>query len=141
MISENKIVPLVLKLNKIPDIVLMKLLLIRIILISELICVMLSAEVPGQMKVFIDRCTPYCNTNPNRIVILHKTLGYAIALRTGPNPAKFEGIIKSINHYYGHMEIEQKGIAYFCGVNGKEDIEKQRDRIVSLCEQWFDKFD
>ncbi len=99
------------------------------------------AEVPGQMKVFIDRCTPYSNTNPNRIEILHKTLGYTIALRTGPNPAECEGIIKSINHYYGHMEIEQKGSAYFCGVNDKEDIDKQRDSIVSLCEEWFDKFD
>lgn len=97
------------------------------------------ADVPGQMKVFIDRCTPFSNTNPNRIKMLHKTIGYSIALRTGPNPAECEGIIKSINHFYGHMEIAEKEGSYFCGIEDKEDIEKQRDCIVSLCEEWFGK--
>jgi multimeric flavodoxin WrbA len=95
------------------------------------------AEVPGQMKVFIDRCTPYSNTNPNRIEILHKTMGYSIVIRTGLNPIECEGIIKSINHYYGHMEIKENGSANFCGVNNKEDIEMYRDNLILLCEEWF----
>jgi multimeric flavodoxin WrbA len=95
------------------------------------------ADVPGQLKVFIDRCTPYSNTNQNKKEMPHNVLGYAIALRTGTNPAECEGIIKSLNHYYGHMEIEAKGGIYFCGVEGKDDIEKQEDVINSICEKWF----
>lgn len=95
------------------------------------------ADVPGQMKVFIDRCTPFSNTNPNRLEMPHKTMGYTIALRTGPNPGECEGLIKSINHFYGHMEIVEKENTYFCGIDDIEDIEKQRDRLMSLCEEWF----
>jgi multimeric flavodoxin WrbA len=95
------------------------------------------ADVPGQMKVFIDRCTPYSNTNPNRVEVIHKPKGYVIALRTGSNPTECEEIIKSINHFYGHMEIEEKGSAYFCRINDRSDIEKQRDSITLLCDEWF----
>jgi len=97
------------------------------------------AEMPGQMKVFVDRCTPYSNTNPQRKVIFQNTKGYAIALRTGPNPAECEGILKAINHYYGHMGIEEKGNTYLCGINSIVDIEKQRDGLVTLCEKWFNE--
>ncbi|MHB8131800.1 MAG: hypothetical protein ACYDEX_22735, partial [Mobilitalea sp.] len=66
-----------------------------------------------------------------------KTIGYAIVIRTGLNPIECEGIIKSINHYYGHMEIEEKGSSFFCNVNEIEDIEKQRDNFILLCAEWF----
>lgn len=99
------------------------------------------AEVPGQMKVFIDRCTPYSNTNPMKKNILHETKGYTIVLRTGSNPAECKDIIKSINHYYGHMGIEEKASSYFCGINDKKDIERQQDDIVSLCNEWFCKYE
>lgn len=95
------------------------------------------AEVPGQMKVFIDRCTPYSNTNPNRKAIIHKTLGYTVSLRTGLNKAECEDIIKSMRHFYGHMEIKDMESTYFCGINDKEDIEKERKRIISLSKEWF----
>lgn len=95
------------------------------------------AEVPGQMKVFIDRCTPYSNTNPNRKVIDHKTMGYAVSLRTGLNNAECENIIESIKHFYGHMEIKYMESTYFCGINDKENIEKEREHIISFCKDWF----
>lgn len=95
------------------------------------------AEVPGQMKVFIDRCTPYSNTNPNRIDLPHNTRGYAIVLRTGPGPAECESIIKSINHYFGHMEITVYGSTYLCNINAREDIDQQRDILDNFCTQYF----
>lgn len=97
------------------------------------------ADVPGQMKVFIDRCTPYSNTNPKRREIAHSTKGHSIVLRTGNSPAECEGIIHSINHFYGHMEIEQKASTYFCGIQTKADIVEQSNKIMSLCEEWFKK--
>ncbi len=66
-------------------------------------------------------------------------MGYAITLRTGPNPAECEGIIKMTNHFYGHMEITEKESTYFCGIKDINDIEIKRDRIKSLCDVWFNR--
>jgi hypothetical protein len=41
------------------------------------------ADIPGQFKAFIDRCTPWCNTHEPHAKISSGKKGYAIALRTG----------------------------------------------------------
>ena len=64
------------------------------------------ADIPGQFKVFIDRCTPWCNTHEPHAKISSGKKGYVIALRTGPGMRECERIIASIEHFYGHMEIE-----------------------------------
>lgn len=97
------------------------------------------ADVPGQLKVFFDRCTPFSNTNPNRARILKPgKKGYAIALRTGMNTAECMQIIESLKHYFGHMEIDFAASTYFCGINDKKDIENQKENIRNLCKEWFD---
>jgi len=63
------------------------------------------ADIPGQFKAFIDRCTPWCNTHEPHASIRPGKKGYAIALRTGPNMPECERIIGSIEHFYGHLEI------------------------------------
>lgn len=47
-----------------------------------IICVSPSywADVPGQFKAFIDRCTPWCNTHEPHASIGTGKMGYAIAL-------------------------------------------------------------
>ncbi len=97
------------------------------------------ADVPGQFKVFIDRCTAYSNTNPN---LNHKTLMsgkrcYAIALRTGTRSAECEHIIESISHWCGHMNIDFIDSMFFCEINDKEDISKHKESIVAKAEEWF----
>lgn len=42
------------------------------------------ADIPGQFKAFIDRCTPWCNTHEPHAKISSGKKGYVIALRTGP---------------------------------------------------------
>lgn len=42
------------------------------------------ADIPGQFKVFIDRCTPWCNTHEPHASLKSGKKGYAIALRTDP---------------------------------------------------------
>jgi multimeric flavodoxin WrbA len=91
------------------------------------------ADVPGQFKAFIDRCTPWCNTHEP-----HKTLpsgkkGYAIALRTGPNMPECERIIGTIEHFYGHLEIECCGSLGLCSVEYKDDVIGKKDEIDAFC--------
>lgn len=95
------------------------------------------ADVPGQFKVFIDRCTAYSNTNP-----LFRPNGsgkrcYAIALRTGTRPMECEHIIETIRHWCGHMEIDLADSMYFCGIQDEQDIAPYRNMIVSKAKAWF----
>lgn len=90
------------------------------------------ADIPGQYKAFIDRCTPWCNTHEP-----HKTLspgkkGYAIALRTGPNMKECERIIQSIEHFYGHLEIEASGHMGLVSIEYKEDLEPKMKEITEF---------
>ena len=91
------------------------------------------ADVPGQFKAFIDRCTPWCNTHEP-----HKTLsagkkGYTIALRTGPNIAECNKIIGTVGHFYGHLEIGCFGGLGLTSVEYKEDVELKKKEITDFC--------
>ncbi|HHZ06021.1 MAG TPA: flavodoxin family protein [Clostridiales bacterium] len=97
------------------------------------------ADVPGQFKVFIDRCTAYSNTNPN---LAHKKFKsgkkcYAIALRAGTRPIECEHIIQTIEHWCDHMEIAMAGSMYFCSINNKNDIDNLKDSILEKSREWF----
>ncbi|GHU87503.1 hypothetical protein FACS1894202_01910 [Clostridia bacterium] len=97
------------------------------------------ADVPAQFKAFIDRCTPYSETNPNPA---HRTLKpgkrcYGIALRTGTRPAECEHIIETIRHWCGHMQIDMAGSTYFCGINNESDIVNIADSLRRAVSEWF----
>ncbi len=92
------------------------------------------ADVPGQFKAFIDRCTPWCNTHEPHKTIPSGKKGYAVALRTGPGMKECERIIGSIEHFYGHLEIECCGRLGLCSVENRIDAESRKDEIRSFCE-------
>ncbi|MDR0307030.1 MAG: flavodoxin family protein [Chitinispirillales bacterium] len=89
------------------------------------------ADITGQLKVFIDRCTPYCNTHEHHAAFSKGKEGYAIALRTGQSPCECLHIIETINHFYGHLEIDfdEKFNMYLCGINNSRDILKYEKEI------------
>lgn len=91
------------------------------------------ADVPGQFKAFIDRCTPWCNTHEPHVTIGSGKKGYSIALRTGPGMRECDRIIESIEHFYGHMEIQAQGSLGLCSVEYKEDVEGRRSEIEAFC--------
>lgn len=91
------------------------------------------ADVPGQFKAFIDRCTPWCNTHEPHASIKPGKKGYSIALRTGPNMPECERIIGSIEHFYGHLEIESAGHLGLTAVEYKVDAERRRQDIEEFC--------
>lgn len=92
------------------------------------------ADIPGQYKAFIDRCTPWCNTHEPHAAISKRKKGYSIALRTGPNMKECDRIIQSIEHFYGHLEIECCGRLGLCSVEYKEDVETRKYEITTFCE-------
>ena len=91
------------------------------------------ADVPGQFKVFIDRCTPWCNTHEPHASLAGGKKGYAIALRTGPGMPECERIISTLEHFYGHLDIETAGRLGLCGVESKEDALARAEEIRAFC--------
>lgn len=62
-------------------------------------------DVTGQMKVFIDRCTPYCNARHIDRISKNMTKGVAIAVRAGRNKKENENLINTFEHFLGHLSI------------------------------------
>ena len=89
-----------------------------------LLCVSPSywADVPGQFKAFIDRCTPWCNTHEPHARLAPGKKGYAIALRTGPGMKECERILDTLAHFYGHLEISTVGRLGLTQVEYKEHL-------------------
>ena len=92
------------------------------------------ADIPGQFKAFIDRCTPWCNTHEPHASLRSGKRGYVIALRTGPGMRECERVMQSIEHFYGHLEIACCGRLGLCGIERKEDVPPRRAEILSFCE-------
>jgi multimeric flavodoxin WrbA len=93
------------------------------------------ADVPGQFKVFIDRCTPWCNTHEPHAAIKSGKKGYTIALRTGPNMPECERIISTIEHFYGHLDIESVAQMGLTSIEYKEDVEPRKKEIIDFCRE------
>ena len=91
------------------------------------------ADIPGQFKSFIDRCTPWCNTHEPHATIKPGKKGYAVALRTGPNMPECERLIGSIEHFYGHLEIERAGHLGLTSVEYKENVGPRKAEILEFC--------
>lgn len=91
------------------------------------------ADIPGQFKAFIDRVTPWCNTHEPHATIKAGKKGYAIALRTGPGMPECERLIGSIEHFYGHLEIECAGHLGLTSIEYKEQVEPRKKEITDFC--------
>lgn len=91
------------------------------------------ADIPGQFKVFIDRCTPWCNTHEPHAKLSAGKKGYTIALRTGPTMPECERVISSIEHFHGHLEIKSCGKLGLCSIEGKDDAAGRLAEIIDFC--------
>ena len=89
-------------------------------------------DIPGQFKAFIDRCTPWCNTHEPHATIKPGKKGFAIALRTGPGMPECERIIGSIEHFYGHLEIERVAHLGLTSIEYKSDVESRKHEITEF---------
>lgn len=91
------------------------------------------ADVPGQFKAFIDRCTPWCNTHEPHAAISDRKKGYSIALRTGSSMKECNRIIETIEHFYGHMGIECCDRLGICSIEYKEAVKQRKNEMIEFC--------
>ena len=91
------------------------------------------ADIPGQYKAFIDRCTPWCDTHEPHASIGDGKKGFSVALRTGPGMHECDRIIQSIEHFYGHLHIECVGHLGLTSIEYKESVEQRKQEIIEFC--------
>lgn len=91
------------------------------------------ADIPGQFKAFIDRCTPWCNTHEPHATIRSGKKGYSIALRTGPSMRECNHVNESIEHFYGHLGIESCDRLGLCSVENRNVVERRINEIIEFC--------
>lgn len=92
------------------------------------------ADVPGQMKTFIDRNTPFGDTNDNRVLKAKKEInGIGIAVRAGKTERENEIILDFIDHYYGHLGIKPLKRFSLTEVNELKDLAKKEKIIKEMC--------
>lgn len=80
----------------------------------------------GALDPLIDMHEPHATIKPGK-------KGYSIALRTGPNMSECERIIGSIEHFYGHLEIESVGHLGLTSIEYKVDVESRKQEIFDFC--------
>lgn len=91
------------------------------------------ADVPGQLKTFFDRNTPFGDTNLNRIITADKQIkGVGIAVRAGNSEKENEIILDFIDHYYGHLGIKPIKRFSVRNVDKLEDLIKQEKAINEI---------
>ena len=89
------------------------------------------ADVPGQLKTFFDRNTPYGDTNPNRALKADKPIkGIAIAVRAGIRQQENELILNAIAHYFGHLGIETVKRISVCETDSLADLQAKHSNTI-----------
>lgn len=91
------------------------------------------ADIPGQFKAFIDRCTPWCDTHEPHAMLRAGKRGYAIALRTGASVGECGNIVRSIEHFCGHLHIRVCGSLTLCSVACRENALERAGEVEGLC--------
>ena len=92
------------------------------------------ADVPGQFKAFIDRCTPWSNTHEPHTSLSPGKKGFAAVLRTGPGMHECDRLLQTLAHFYGHLNIPCCGTLGLTGIAGKADIPANRQKILDFCD-------
>lgn len=91
------------------------------------------ADVPGQLKTFFDRNTPFGDTNDNRILKANIEIkGIGISVRAGKSERENEVILDFIEHYYAHLGIVTTERFSVTDVDKLEDLIKQKKTIDDI---------
>ena len=88
-------------------------------------------DVTGQMKVFIDRCTPYCNTRHIDRISKSMIKGVAVAVRAGRNKTENENLVHTIEHFLGHLNISLISNFTVESVDTMKDLESKPEILTA----------
>ena len=87
-------------------------------------------DVTGQLKVFIDRTLPVCDSRVGRHLFAGR-LGIAVAVRAGRRPGECIKALETIEHYFGHLGIEPAGRVHGEQLEEANDIARQPELLVA----------
>lgn len=79
-------------------------------------------DVTAQLKAFIDRSLPLCDTRAGGPLMPPGKLGMSIAVRAGRSAAENVHLLETIEHYYGHLGIKAASRLHFEGINTPADL-------------------
>ncbi len=81
-------------------------------------------DVTAQMKAFIDRCLPLCDTRPGGCSFPKGKAGIAIAVRAGRNAAENHALLDTMQHFFGHLGIRCGARVHAEGISSPADLPK-----------------
>jgi multimeric flavodoxin WrbA len=82
-------------------------------------------DVTAQVKVLIDRCTPFCNQNMRKIPVSTTAKGAAVAVRAGKNKQENLHLVHTIEHFLGHLEIPLIDSFTAEGIDTRDDLQNR----------------
>ncbi len=89
-------------------------------------------DITGQLKAFIDRNLHLCNTAPCYPVLEKGKTSASVAVRTGRSEEENIHIIKTLEHYFGHLEIEPLLSLSLTGVSSPDDVRHSPDALRKI---------
>ncbi|MGL1893662.1 MAG: flavodoxin family protein [Spirochaetaceae bacterium] len=95
---------------------------------ADLICIASPSywgDITGQLKTFIDRSTPYCNTINSETTFPSGKKSCSIAIRAGSAENENRDVISTITHYLGHLEIDHVLSETWESIRSKNDLETE----------------
>ena len=87
-------------------------------------------DVTAQLKTFIDRCTPLCDTNSGGSILPGGKVGISVAVRAGRNAAESISLIETIEHFYSHLGIKVAAEIHIEGIHNIDDLLQREDALM-----------
>ena len=91
------------------------------------------ADVPAQLKAFIDRCTPWCDTHEPHAVLREGKCARMILFRTGHGQAELDNLERTVRHFCGHMHMHVRGVMRMTGVDNREKAMTHWREMEDFC--------
>lgn len=91
-------------------------------------------SVTAQLKTFIDRSLPLCDTRPGGSPVLPGKKGIAVAVRAGSAPEENHKVVAEIEHYFSHLNIEPAGRLTAEGVRDRAALDQNPEKLAEAYE-------
>lgn len=86
--------------------------------------------VTGQLKAFIDRCTPYNPAHEPHASLPKGKRGIGIALSAGEDPQECKKILAEMEHFFVQMGVRPTASFYTCGILTEEDLNRDEAKLA-----------
>ena len=86
--------------------------------------------ITGQLKAFIDRCTPYSPAHQPHAALPAGKRGISLALSAREDPRECKEILARIDRFFVRMGIKPMANYYTCGVLTEDDLNQNEGKLA-----------